>query len=196
MTNDQEIEALQKCNEALRDLDDEAKTRVIQYLINKFKLSSGYANYQSKPAIAGTAQIIPNNGTATVADVTSRVSNSHYPSLKDIVIKNLPKSEVEWILVYSFYSSEFGAKEFTKEDLLSVYEQSKRLTENARKNFNHNLKSAVKKDWIMSTNETDYIMLEAGSIYANEILTGKSTTKQRKPSKRKKISAKDDSSAG
>lgn len=44
---------------------------------------------------------------------------------------------------------------------------------------------ALKKDWIKSVNDTDYVIKGEGISYAKEVVSGNSTTKERKIVKRK-----------
>ena len=64
---------------------------------------------------------------------------SKLPQINTIVIKNLPKTETEWIVVYALYVSEQGTKIFNKEDLRQLYQDSGRLDENRNKNFSTNI---------------------------------------------------------
>lgn len=49
------------------------------------------------------------------------------PQINTIVIKNLPKTEAEWIVVYALYVSEQGTKIFGKEELRQLYQDSGRF---------------------------------------------------------------------
>jgi hypothetical protein len=191
---DPEILALQNCTECLKDIDDEAKIRVLQYLINRFKLTttpqpSLLHNSSQERKVVNHQVLDAVASEVTTAHIPHPSTNGHFPSLKDIVIKDLPKSEIEWLLVYSFYSSGFGEKQFPREEIVGLYEQTKRYTSNNRGNLNYNINSAIKKDWIKSINENEFIILEGGLTYVYEILSGKSITKPRKIAKKKKIEA-------
>lgn len=192
---DPELEAIFKCTELLKDLDDEQKIRVLQYLINRFKLTPAQqtiysANVQQAGNNSGQlpAPLVDNqnNGSNGFDDQKAKtVFNSTYPSMRDIAAKDLPKSEIEWVLIYCFYSSEYGEKDFTRTDIISLYETSKRKTQQALNNLTLNMTACIKKDWIKSLNDKDFIILDAGKTYAIEVLNGKSTTKARKVGKRK-----------
>jgi hypothetical protein len=84
--------------------------------------------------------------THTNATPTNLLENSNselisvdYPSIRDVVTKYLPKSEVEWILIYCFYCSAYGTNDFTRDHLINMYEESKRKTTNNLKNYAVNI---------------------------------------------------------
>ena len=109
-----------------------------------------------------------------------------YPAIKDVVAKDLPKSEPEWLLIYCYYASEFGEKEFKREDIINQYQQSRRWSNQKVKNLSYNLTSVIKRDWIKSINDTDFIILNDGRKYAEEILSGNSVKRPRKTTGTKK----------
>lgn len=92
------------------------------------------------------------------------------PNIKDIVMKNLPKTEAEWVLVYALYASNMGSQTFTADDLRQMYHDTNRYTENRRKNFTTNIKKAVTSDWFNCINENDYALTEAGKNAAYEVI--------------------------
>lgn len=92
------------------------------------------------------------------------------PNIKDVVIKNLPKTEAEWVLIYALYITENGYKTFTMEDVRQMYRDTNRYTETRNKNFSTNFKSSIKMGWFNAINDTDYSMSETGKGKAYEIL--------------------------
>jgi Zn/Cd-binding protein ZinT len=103
-----------------------------------------------------------------------------YPTLRDVKLRDLPKTETEWLLIYAYYASGFGAKEFTKDDILKLYEDSERKTDNRIANLSNNIKRNVTALLYKSINDATctFIILPEGKKKAVEILEGKSTTKQ------------------
>lgn len=95
---------------------------------------------------------------------------SKLPQINTIVIKNLPKTETEWIVVYALYVSEQGTKIFNKEDLRQLYQDSGRLDENRNKNFSTNIKKAIAADWFEIVNNDTYSLSETGKGIAYEII--------------------------
>jgi hypothetical protein len=110
--------------------------------------------------------------------------NNDFPLLKDIILQNLPQSEFEWIVIYAFYNSGFGTKEFTRESLQEKYKETGRYSSNRSKKFAENFKALVSKRLIKSKNENEYILLEEGKRQAIEILTRekKAYTAKKNPS--------------
>ena len=92
------------------------------------------------------------------------------PSIDTIVIKNLPKTEAEWILIYALFASDQGSKTISENDLREMYHSSGRWNESRGKNFSANLKKAVMIDWLSSVNDSTYSLLDAGISKAHEIL--------------------------
>lgn len=99
-------------------------------------------------------------------------SNTEYPHLKELAMLDLPTSEPDWILVYAFYSSSFGTKTFTLEDIKNKYQETGRKTENNSKNLSQNLASLVKKWYIKMYNDSEYLLKQNGIEHVNEILKG------------------------
>ena len=128
-------------------------------------------------------------------------TDSNNPSLKDILMKQLPSSETEWILVYAYYGSEFGAKPFTSKTILEAYESTKRKTTSRHANMSKNIKSLFNKGYFSARNDEEFILTEDGKRQANEIITrthstpikqSKSKSKANKP---KEINSKKTKSA-
>lgn len=192
MMFDKEIEAIAKCTELIKDLDDEAKVRVMKYLIERFGIgfqrnasfgSNEYSNQEPK-------QIKGNNPEESVEYVEEETSDK-YPTLKDLMIKDYPKTEAEWILCYAFYSSNFGNDTFKKDDIAEKYKENNRYTDSARANLGNNINACVKKDWIKSVNDTDFVMKSEGITYVKQVIAGNSIGKERKPTKRKNNKSED-----
>ncbi|CAN5139386.1 hypothetical protein BH20ACI1_BH20ACI1_08080 [soil metagenome] len=171
---DKEIQAIEKCTEFLNELDDnEAKIRVIQYLVNRFKLNSTNATIDNQDSIPESHQISAPNISHENGNIINVEEDSDFPSLDDVVIKDLPKNEPEWVLVYCFYASNFGRERFTRNNIKDCYKKSKRDSDSTRKNLTQNINSAVKKDWIKSLPNDDYIMKDEGVEQAKSILLEK-----------------------
>ena len=100
--------------------------------------------------------------------------NIDFTSLQNIVYKQLPNSETEWLLIYSYYLNSEGKNTFARRDFIQKYEESNRKTEQRIKNLSASIKGAVSKNWISALNETDFIITEKGKNYATQILSRKS----------------------
>lgn len=116
------------------------------------------------------------------------LTNSELPALKEVVIKDLPNSEIEWILIYSLYASNNGTQAFTQTDIRNLYDSSGRKETNRLSNFSYNFNSNINKGYIKILNDTEYLILQTGIGQALKILSGevKSASPTRKSVKKKK----------
>lgn len=111
--------------------------------------------------------------------------DSDLPSLKAILMKQLPGSEREWILVYAYYGSDFGNKPFTGKTILEGYESTKRKTTSRHSNMSQNIKALFSKGYFSALNDEEFILTEDGKKQANEIISRTSS----KPIAQKKSSS-------
>lgn len=116
-----------------------------------------------------------------------------HPSMKYIVMNNLPLTEEEWIVVYAYYSSNFGENKFTRKDIISKYEESGRKTSLRIKNLSRPILSAVKSKYINPINDEDFSIVAEGIKKATEIIsrTSGSSPRGKSSSKEKKEDAND-----
>jgi hypothetical protein len=182
---DKEIEAIAKCTELIKDLDDDAKMRVIKYLIERFGIGTNPVSYTTMPFNQQTtkAQITDGNLQATHPVDAETVD---YPTLKQLVIKNYPKNEPEWILCYAFFASKYGNETFKKEDIVEGYKECNRYSNSNKMNLSNNFNACIKKDWIKDINKDEFILKPEGVSYAKEVLKGNSTSKEVKRAKKNK----------
>ena len=108
---------------------------------------------------------------------TTVIELGDYPVLKEVVKKDLPKTESDWILIYAFYSSSYGENTFTEKDIRKQYEATGRNNRSRLNNISNNIKSLLKQEYIKVHNETEYLMKDEGLNYAKQILQGNSTSK-------------------
>ena len=78
------------------------------------------------------------------------------PTLMSIAIKKLPASEVEWLIVYSYYASKGGKEIYQRKDILDKHAESKRKSDSVSKNLSANLNSAIKAGYINPLSEGYY----------------------------------------
>ncbi|MEQ9375376.1 MAG: hypothetical protein RIG68_09365 [Imperialibacter sp.] len=109
-----------------------------------------------------------------------------YPSLDTIAIKNLPANESEWIVVYAFYSSDFGVKTFTRQNLIEAYESSRRKNKKRISQLTPYLNATVKSGDVNPLGDGIYSLLDNGIERAKEIVQRKNGS----PGKRQKLSSK------
>lgn len=109
------------------------------------------------------AQITPDN---TPSPQTSSHPSPHSissPTLQDIVHKNTPTSEAEWILVYThFHTQSSHNSSITRTQILEQYRTSKRYTRNRSKGLSGNIHATIKKGWLQALNDTDYVITPKG----------------------------------
>jgi len=182
---DKEIEAIAKCTELIKDLDEDAKMRVIKYLIERFGIGTNPVSYtvmqpNHQPAKAQIAD--SNHQTTHIVDAET----VDYPTLKQLVIKNYPKNETEWILCYAFFASKYGNETFKKVDIVDGYKECNKYTNSAKTNLSNNFNGCIKKDWIKDVNKEEFILKPEGVEYAKEVLKGNSTSKEIKRAKKGK----------
>ncbi|MBK6825871.1 MAG: hypothetical protein IPG86_02870 [Chitinophagaceae bacterium] len=116
-------------------------------------------------------------------EIIDVIPQSSLPSLKDVIMKQLPSSEREWIMVYAYFASEGGSKSFTPKNILEYYESTKRKTASRHANMSQNIKALFGKGYFSALNDDEYILTEDGKHEASEILTRKHSipTSQTKP---------------
>ncbi len=122
---------------------------------------------------------------ATIVDLTD------IPTLKDVKMRDLAKNETDWLLVYTYFASDGGSKEFTRAALIQLYKESGRYTESRGNGLSQYIKRISIALFIKATNDTDFILLEKGKKRVLEIFQGnskpgterKKTSKSAKPNK-------------
>jgi len=128
-------------------------------------------------------------------------SDSEYPPVMNIVMRQLPRSESEWLIVYSFYASKFGNKPFTKKELSEMYDATNRKTPSRIKNISNNLKTLFRNNYITALNSNEMIFSSTGKEVATEIITRTGSTSRQqskeplKPAVKTKRESKKKSSA-
>lgn len=103
-------------------------------------------------------------------DTKITTTTSEYPTLKAIAMKNLPNSEKEWVVVYSFYASDFGNETFTRQNLIEKYTESNRYSKDRARDLNTYIKRAVQANFINPL-ENEYSILAQGVEKAKEIIS-------------------------
>ncbi|MCP9770371.1 hypothetical protein EGI22_20890 [Lacihabitans sp. LS3-19] len=126
------------------------------------------ANYIIETNPRQIEQVSSSNG-----ETIKIASPTNLPSLKDVIMKQLPSAETEWILVYAFFASDGGSKYFTTKNILELYESSKRKTNSRKANLSNNIKALFGKGYFSALNDDEYILTDDGKHEATEILTRK-----------------------
>lgn len=129
---------------------------------------------------------------------TTVIDLADFPAMKEIVKRDIPKSESDWVLIYCLYSSNFGENPFTEIDIKNQYELSGRKKANRLANFSNNIKKLLNSSYIKVLNDTQYILKDEGLNYAKQVLSGQSKAKAAtrvSTGKLKKENNEDDSKA-
>lgn len=184
--DDFEIEAIDKCSRALSRLDDKTKIRVIKYLLDKFNLIA--QTEPQKEVVSQNIQYQQNNlvlaepkDIGTLQGGNSFLNPSNIIALKDVLIRNLAKTEPELLVVIGYYNSQYGKSTFTKQSILDSFRENNIMSENRRKNLGANINSLIKKSLINSITDDELAITPEGCEYAINVLSGNSQTKKRKP---------------
>lgn len=195
MIFDKETEAISKCVSILKELDKDAKIRVTKYFVDRFgntsaptynsdKAESAYSNHQD----SNNESLLDIDNCVEGVDGIGLISEApidEYPTLNDLLVKNHPKTEPEWVLCYAFYASKYGNKTFRKDEIIQKYKENGRLTTNTSGNLTNNINSCLKRNWFKSLNNNEFLLKPEGVLYAQEVITGRVTSKEAKPEKRK-----------
>jgi hypothetical protein len=153
--------------ENLKNQVQEKENR-IQELLNAE--SDGRVETSSKPPSKKRSTASRKKVTPKETVGPTPIENKEYPILKEIVLRDLPKTEREWILVYGLYSSDNGTKMFTRDDLMRLYDESGRRTQSRIANLSNNMKSLVKSGQLKYINDDDLMLSDSGAQTAKEVL--------------------------
>lgn len=107
---------------------------------------------------------------STTSVTVERKEPTDFPTMKEIIIRDLPKTEREWILIYALYVSELGTKTLTREDIMRMYEESNRKTENRLANLSNNINNMIKAGQFKYLNNDEMLLTNSGIEMAKEIL--------------------------
>lgn len=107
-----------------------------------------------------------------------------FPVLTEIVKKDLPKSEADWVLIYAFYASSFGEGTFTRKQIREAYEATKRGNVSRYKNLDNSIKKLLNDKYIKMQNDEDFFILDTGRNHVVSILEGKRVASPKKDSKK------------
>lgn len=177
------------------EIELEGETESVKEIFNSLKDSGmgcmGGNNRKSVSTTTSTTKSVSYEGSID-SDVAGDDGGEDVdiPSLQNVVLAGGPRTESEWMLVYAFYSSEQGAKLFTKDDLRQVYKDTNRLTPARSKNFASNLKALTSDRLISAVNQNDFRIEKKGIELATKIVCGEVETKGGKGGKKKATKSK------
>ncbi len=98
---------------------------------------------------------------------------TEYESLNNVVLKQLPGSETEWVLIYAFYASDFGKKKFTRDHILDKYDESTRTSTSNRSNLSNNIKTLIRNNLLAAHSATEFIITASGIDMSKRIIDRK-----------------------
>lgn len=108
------------------------------------------------------------------------------PSIKDILIKNYAKTEPDLAMVIAYYESNFGNDTFERQRFIEVYRENNLLNEQRSKNLTGIIKGLIRKSYIKTITDNTYLVLPEGIQQAEIIVSGKSTSKTKIRTPKKK----------
>jgi hypothetical protein len=159
-------------NEATRDvtnvLTNMLGTKGIGFSQNKEKQS------EEEVADAETTDFVE----AEVYNVEKSLNNSsisaNIPHIDDLELKLGEINEIDWVLIYAYYLSDFGKGFFSKESVFEHY-KSKRKTENRMKNYKRTYEKAFSA-YFKTLNSEKILINEKGIKTSEIILRGEKIT--------------------
>ena len=178
------------------------------FMAKKVEFNKGLPPKQNQsfdeiPDTEDAESTVESNSEISKNDIPNN-SSIDIPTLKDVKLRDLAKNETDLFLVYVFYATDGGKKEFTRNSLVDVFKSQDMYTIQRRKNLSIYFKNTSKALYIKSTNETDFILLDKGKDKVFEIFKGNSQSTKRKTSlstsgsskKEKKIKEGEDKTKG
>ena len=96
-------------------------------------------------------------------------SHDIYGHMEDVAKIDIASREIEWILLYCYYASEFGKADFNRDDIHNYYDTSHRTTQSRKRNLSNNLQTLQKYGWIKAS-ATKYSITDEGISRAKGIL--------------------------
>ncbi len=178
-----EFDALEKCYKALSKLDYESKTRVIRYLLDKFKLISYSGDILTKPE-APHPELLDNKGNEGVVLSGEEIEDT-IPSVYELVTKQHARSEIDILLVVMYKMSNGGKEPILRSNISEAYKENNLYTKERSKNITNNIKSLIKKSYVTAPNNISLAITPEGIKQVGIIAEGKSATviKSRKTKK-------------
>ncbi len=168
----QQIEDLKIQNSLLLEKENSKTVKIVTKEEDKTPTKTEESNSTNTKPIS--KRPVRKSSTKTETDESKEVkplpASDKYPAMRDNVIKNIAKSEKEWILLYGFYSSNFGKKEFTRDQIIDAYKETKRKTRSRQLNISNNIGNLVKQGFIRFLNDDEMLLTDAGRELVKEIM--------------------------
>jgi hypothetical protein len=98
-------------------------------------------------------------------------AHEDYPEIRGLAMRNLPNSEVEWVIVYAFYASDFGKQICTRLQIIKQYKEAYRFdSKTTARDLNVQLTRAVRQGFLNPL-KNGYSVLEKGVDKVKEIIS-------------------------
>lgn len=153
----------------IEDNDDSEDDAAIMEESNEKSTSQTNSN-NTRPKKRPTKKKNSSPDSSDSAEPHKPIHPKDLPVMRDIVIRDLAKTESEWILLFAFYSSNYGEGEFQRDSIITKYDESNRKTDSRLKNLSNNLKTLIKQGHIKYINDNDMLLTDSGKRIARDIL--------------------------
>lgn len=162
----------------------EGDGELVQTMLNELR-ENGLGELSKIPVThISTASVQSYTSTQNNTELCKNIADSNYPSLKEVALKCLPKSEPEWILLYAFYASNFGTRSVSRTEIKEMYNVTNRMTTSRSNNFFNSLTSVVSNNYLSALNDDEYAVRPEGQIKINEILSRENSSENKTKTRR------------
>lgn len=186
---DPELMAITTCTELLESLTIEQRLRVMAMLGSRFGSQQENSGIRMQPVMP--TEELNNLRLSSSSDVIESTKNyavdassEDYPTFYSVYSNEVTQSESEVLLVMAFYVSNFGANNFTREDLLQYYKDQEIYTESRRANSSNNVNILVRSKCLEAIAKGNYRITKSGKQKILEIINREECPKatSKKPS--------------
>jgi hypothetical protein len=172
---DPELMAITTCTELLESLTVEQRLRVMAMLGSRFGSQQENSEMRTRPVVSTVKHdnLRLSNGSDEIEssqNCSVATDSEDYPTFYSVYSNEVTQSESEVLLVMAFYVSNFGANNFTKEDLLQYYKDQEIYTESRRANSSNNVNSLVRSKCLEAVAKGNYRITKNGKQKAIEII--------------------------
>lgn len=172
---DPELMAITTCTELLESLTVEQRLRVMAMLGSRFGSQQENSGMRMKTVVPQEKHdnLRLSNGADEIEsplNYSVATDSEDYPTFYSVYSNEVTQSESEVLLVMAFYVSNFGANNFTKEDLLQYYKEQEIYTESRRANSSNNINTLIRSKYLEAVAKGNYRITKSGKQKAIEII--------------------------
>lgn len=173
---DPELMAITTCTELLESLTVEQRLRVMAMLGSRFGSQQENSGMRMKTVVPQEKHdnLRLSNGADEIEsplNYSVATDSEDYPTFYSVYSNGVTQSESEVLLVMAFYVSNFGANNFSKEDLLQYYKEQEIYTESRRANSSNNINTLIRSKYLEAVAKGNYRITKSGKQKAQEIMT-------------------------